>query len=168
MTPQYYRDTFSWHLPVDLPILQRGQAGEGGNFKTHFYQHLFEKARPLCKCGELLSFVKWSTLFGPLLVIKVHEIDTLAPWLAASTAQAAPIPTEAPVIQTTWPFREPVFGKHTFEHFEIKVVQQSSHKHKFQAIFNYHTFPGANPTKLFFLVNKEFFRFSLLSLAVVQ
>ena len=28
--------------------------------------------------------------------------------------------------------------------------------------------PGANPTKLFFFVNKEFFRFSLLSLAIVQ
>jgi len=29
------------------------------------------------------------------------EITTLAPWAAASWAQAAPIPAEAPVIQTT-------------------------------------------------------------------
>ena len=28
--------------------------------------------------------------------------------------------------------------------------------------------PGANPTKLFFFVNEEFFRFLLLSLAIEQ
>ena len=45
-------------------------------------------------------------------------------------------------------------------------------KNEFSFILRYFDFKicftGANPTKLFFFINEEFFRFLLLSLAVVQ
>ena len=51
----------------------------------------------------------------------------------------------------------------------LDVVTQLQQEAQFYIIdFELKVKSGGNPTKLFFFVNKEFFRFLLLSLAIVQ